>query len=166
MGAAGVTFGVMTRGAPVVWPVVVPGVELLVAGVELLTAVRSLTHGPNSINAPAITTAAITAVIDPVPIPVLRLSRPAWSLIDVRLLMPVGRHVPADCQDCSFHFSKVDGKNPSIINCSNENAASNGGQLSRNAALSPTVHPRRLSRINTEAADCSCLGKLHGLMAL
>lgn len=87
-GAAGVTVGVMTRGAPEVWPVVVPGVELLVAGVELLTAVRLLPHGPNSINAPAITTAAMIALMVPVPIPVWRLLRPVRSL-GVRLLNPV-----------------------------------------------------------------------------
>ena len=80
VGATGVTVGVTTRGAPEVWPVVVPGVELLVAGLELLTAVRLLPHGPNSINPPAITTAATIAVIVPVPIPVLRLSRATRSL--------------------------------------------------------------------------------------
>ena len=38
--------GAITRGALEVWPVVVPTVELLVAGVELLTAVRLLwPHG-------------------------------------------------------------------------------------------------------------------------
>ena len=65
--------GVITRGALEVWPVVVPVVELVEAGVELLTAVRLLPHGPNSINAPAITTAAIMAVMVPAPIPELRL---------------------------------------------------------------------------------------------
>jgi hypothetical protein len=66
VGAAGVTVGVMTRGAPDPWPVVVPGFELLVAELELLAAVRLLPHGPNSIKAPAITTAAIIAVFNPI----------------------------------------------------------------------------------------------------
>jgi hypothetical protein len=77
-GAAGVTVvGVTPREEVEVWPVVVPGAELL-AGPELLIAVRLLLlpHGPNSISAPAITTAAIIAAMVPVPIPVLRL-RPA-----------------------------------------------------------------------------------------
>ena len=88
VGAAGVTVGVMTRGALEVWPVVVPGVEVLAAGDELLIAVRLLLpQGPNSISAPATTTATIIAVIVPVPIPVLRLSRPV-RLSGVRLLNP------------------------------------------------------------------------------
>ena len=74
VGAAGATFGVMTRGAPEVWPVVVPAVELLVVAVgellELLTAVRLSPHEPNSIKPPTIATAPIIAAIVPVPIPV------------------------------------------------------------------------------------------------
>src|SRR6478736_5868499 len=61
VGAAGATAGAITRGAPDgVWPVVVPGVELLEVGVELLIA-PLVPQGPNSISAPAITTAAIIA---------------------------------------------------------------------------------------------------------
>jgi hypothetical protein len=74
-GASGVVFGVITRGAVEV-PVVMPGVELLVAGVELLTAVRLLLpQGPNSMSAPTITAAATIAAMVPVPIPVRRSSR-------------------------------------------------------------------------------------------
>jgi hypothetical protein len=88
VGATGVAGGAITRGAPEVWPVVVPEVELLVAGLELFTAVRLLPHGPNRISPPTITTAAIIAVIVPVPIPVLRFSIAIRSL-GVRLLNPV-----------------------------------------------------------------------------
>ena len=84
VGAAGVTLGVITRGAFEVWPVVVPAVELLEAGVELLTAVWLLVpHGPKSISAPAINTAAIIAVMVPVPRPVLRSSRTVGLVVSL-----------------------------------------------------------------------------------
>jgi hypothetical protein len=108
VGAAGVTVGE-------VWPVVVRGVELLVAGGELLSAVRLWPHGPNSINAPAITTAAIIAVIVPVPIPVLRLSRPVRSL-GVRLLNPARSSRPGWLSRLLILvLQKLNGKNLSKI---------------------------------------------------
>ena len=117
LGAAGVTLGAMTRGAPEVWPVVVPEVELLVAGLELLTALRSLLpHGPNSISAAAIATAAIIAVMVPVPIPVLRLSSPVRS-IGVRVLDSIRSLRPGWLSRLliSLVLQKLNEKNLSVI---------------------------------------------------
>jgi hypothetical protein len=105
VGAAGMTVGE-------VWPIVVRGVELLVAGVELLSAVRLWPHGPNSINAPMITTAAIIAAIGPLAIPLLRLSRPV-RLLGVRLLNAVWSSGPIWLSKLLiFVLQKLNGENP------------------------------------------------------
>ena len=143
VGAAGVTVGVMTRGAPEVWPVVVPEVELLVAGGELLTAVRLSPHEPNSINPPTITTAAIIAAIVPGPIPILRLSRPVRSF-GVRLLNPVRSSRPDWLSRLLILIlQKLNGKNLSTIETFQRKHRAPAGNIpGRGVVL--TVHPHRL----------------------
>jgi hypothetical protein len=109
-------------------PVVVPGVDVLVAGVELLTAVRSWPHGPNSINAPMITTAAIIAAIGPLVIPLLRLSRPV-GLLGVRLLNTARSSGPIWLSRLLiFVLQKLSRKNLSIIELFQQKRRAPGGQ--------------------------------------